>query len=251
MTSKKVFLAALLLISVSIFGNGNSEGVLYSTTEELDAISVELQDAAYTSNVSELQTIREKLLELSKDNTRSDYGAVLYHLGMTDTELLENSFDNKTINVDTLIDEGQQALELAVKITPKHSDTHRALSTFYGIVVGIKGGSSGANLSSKMSKATKKALKLDPNNALAHMEQASSYYYTPKMWGGDLEKAETSIIKSLELDPNNPDGFVYYGLILDAQGRNAEAISKLEEGLKLHPEYGELLRNLEEVKKKK
>lgn len=208
-------------------------------------------EASRAEDKARLEALHGELAELSLDQARNDRGAILYGLGLSTIALVELSFGDDSIPVIDLINEGQGALEQSVRMLPDYSDAHRALASLYSLIIPIKGGMAGANYGGKINSLLKKALRLDPDNALAHIEVAVNYYYTPEAWGGDLSKAEQSIRKAMDLDPDNPSVYVYLGLILSEQGRNPEGIEVMEQGLEKFPGHGELTRNLGDLKKKK
>jgi tetratricopeptide (TPR) repeat protein len=249
MIKRGILVTAFLVVSlVSVYAGGAAEKSVMSS--DMLNYRAKILSASIAEDKGGLTGLHGELQVLAKDTKRNDYGAVLYALGLSDIALVELSFGDKTIPVMDLIGEGQDALEKAVKLLPDYSDAHRALGSLYGLIISIKGGMEGAFLGSKMTAEIKKAIKLDPENSLAYKEMAISYYYTPVLWGGDLDKAEKNIRKALSLDDKNPDVYLYLGLILAGKGKMTEGISALEEGLKLFPGHHELSRNLEELKKK-
>lgn len=79
----------------------------------------------------------------------------------------------------------------------------------------------------------KKALELQPDSDLAHVEIGYSYYAA-----GDYKNSEAHSKKAVELDGENAGlAYINYGNALDAQGKTKKAIRVYEKGLKEHESY--------------
>jgi tetratricopeptide (TPR) repeat protein len=76
----------------------------------------------------------------------------------------------------------------------------------------------------------RKAIELDPNNAITHNDLGLSWYYQ----GQDAE-AIKSYRKAIELDPNNAIFYSNLGLSLQNQGQDAEAIESYRKAIELDP----------------
>jgi tetratricopeptide (TPR) repeat protein len=79
--------------------------------------------------------------------------------------------------------------------------------------------------------AAQKALELDDRLAEAHVAWGRLQLFDDWDWKG----AENSIIRALELDPNNLDGHFYYSLVHLGAGRLAEAIAEIQTAEQLDP----------------
>jgi TolB-like protein/Tfp pilus assembly protein PilF len=76
-----------------------------------------------------------------------------------------------------------------------------------------------------------KALKIDKNNANAHMLIADVKYLFEWDWPG----AEKAFQKSIELNPNNCTAYTWYAFFLSSMGRHREAVSMSQLALELAP----------------
>lgn len=87
----------------------------------------------------------------------------------------------------------------------------------------------------KTSEAARRALELDPRQALAHtmlgVVQARS---------GAAKDAEQSFKRAIEFNPNGGDGYYFYGLLLEYLGRWDEAREMITIAVKLDPMNGSI-----------
>lgn len=80
-----------------------------------------------------------------------------------------------------------------------------------------------------------RALDLDPNSALAFASRGRQYLETPKMFGGDVDKAIGDFHKATQLDPKSDETFVWLAIALHKKGDNVGADEALREALRLNP----------------
>ena len=85
----------------------------------------------------------------------------------------------------------------------------------------------------KMYENLNRALELDPNSAIAHHAKAIIAVWTEWNW----KKGEEAFKKSLELNPSNAMGHVFYGHLLNILNRRDEALVQADLALKLDPYY--------------
>jgi len=127
----------------------------------------------------------------------------------------------------------RQALEYfdrVIEMEPEFAPAYTGKAKAYDVIVSL-----GA-LSSKQGwflvrEWAEKALKIDKNNADAHMLIADVKYLFEWDWPG----AEKAFLKSIELNPNNSIAYNWYAIFLSAMGRNSEAISMSQRALELAP----------------
>jgi tetratricopeptide (TPR) repeat protein len=93
----------------------------------------------------------------------------------------------------------------------------------------------GPKFGPKVKAENQRALELDPNNARAAASLGRQYFEAPKMFGGDLEKAIESFRKSIQLDPQFDETYVWLATALRKKGDTAGADQALQEALKLNP----------------
>lgn len=86
--------------------------------------------------------------------------------GLAYAEELEGNKDKAY----ALIEEGVKAAKRSLELDDSSSDAHRILATFYGRIIAIKGGMTGAIYGSLNEEEIQRALQLDSGNAQAHLE---------------------------------------------------------------------------------
>jgi serine/threonine-protein kinase len=81
----------------------------------------------------------------------------------------------------------------------------------------------------KAREAVQRALELDPQSAEAHVAQALVYYIGD--W--DFSAAEASLVRALELKPNDTLNITSYAMLLLEQGRGKEAVAHAQRAWQL------------------
>ena len=98
------------------------------------------------------------------------------------------------------------------------ADAHALLADLYGRKIGYSGMLTGMRYGPKAEAETRRALQLDANNPRIYVVLGRRQLYSPKIFGGDVDKAIESFRKSTTLDPYYDEGFVWLAIAL---GRKA------------------------------
>ena len=80
-----------------------------------------------------------------------------------------------------------------------------------------------------------RALELDSRFALAYVSQGVGNYYLPPSMGGGADLALHDFDKALSIDPKLVDAYLWKGITLKKQNRNAEARQALQQALAIDP----------------
>jgi tetratricopeptide (TPR) repeat protein len=100
---------------------------------------------------------------------------------------------------------------------------------------GIKGGIGALKYAKKAKKLFEDALKIDPKalNGSAHTSLGTLYYKVPgfPVGFGNKKKAQSHLLKALEINPNGIDANYFYGDYLISKKKYKEAIPVLEKAL--------------------
>jgi tetratricopeptide (TPR) repeat protein len=80
-----------------------------------------------------------------------------------------------------------------------------------------------------------RAVELDPKSALVYLSRGVGNFYLPPSFGGGPELALKDIDKTLQIEPRNPDAWLWRGIVLRKLNRNAEAHAALKKSLELNP----------------
>jgi tetratricopeptide (TPR) repeat protein len=110
---------------------------------------------------------------------------------------------------------------------------HAFLADLYGNKIGYGGMFAGMRYGPKANDETRQALQLDANNPRAYAVVGRKYLYSPKMFGGDLDKAIDAFRKSTTLDPHGDEAFVWLAIAYRKKGDETRARAAVAEALRL------------------
>ena len=79
------------------------------------------------------------------------------------------------------------------------------------------------------------ALKLDPKNSEAHINRATSYFFTPPMFGGSKEKAIEHLKTALALDAASDTAHLWLAQVYAEMKQKDLAIAELQAARKINP----------------
>ena len=128
---------------------------------------------------------------------------------------------------------GIAAAEKAVSINGNNADYLRVLGTLYGqAIVDIP---SGLNYGAKAKDAINRAVEKAPKSSAVYVARGVGNFYLPAMLGGGPKPAIEDFKKAIELDPNNAEAYLWLGVSLHKDNRDAEARKAFEKSLALNP----------------
>ena len=107
-------------------------------------------------------------------------------------------------NDDKLIkqaaEDGASAAEKAIALDPNSSEAHRLEGeSLSQLIPHVFAG--GPRLGPRSTREIERAIELDPKNANAYIARAYNYFFTPKTFGGDKQKAAEMLQRLLNLIP--------------------------------------------------
>ena len=142
--------------------------------------------------------------------------------------------DNK--NAERALDEAIANIQQSLKVNEKSAEAHSLLADLYGrkISFGIAM-FAGPKYGPKIQAEDQRALELDPNNAAAFASRGRQFLESPKMFGGDLDRAVADFRKATQLDPKSDETFVWLAIALRKKGDDAAADAAVREALRLNP----------------
>lgn len=138
-------------------------------------------------------------------------------------------------NAERVLDETIANAQQALKLNEKSADAHSLLADLYGRKISFGGWLAGPRYGPKVAVENRRAFELNPNNSVAFASRGRQYLESPKMFGGDLDKAITDFRKATELDPNSDETFVWLAIALRKKGDNAGGDQAISEALRLNP----------------
>ncbi len=127
---------------------------------------------------------------------------------------------------------GIKAAEKAVSLKPE-AENYRLLGTLYGQAITdiLSGISYGPRAKDAINKAVEKA----PKSASVYVARGVGNYYLPAQMGGGAKNAIADFRKAIQLNPKDAEAYLWLGIALHKDNRNAEARSALEKSLALNP----------------
>jgi tetratricopeptide (TPR) repeat protein len=130
-------------------------------------------------------------------------------------------------------EQGMKLAEKAVALKPTVADGYRVLGTLYG--QGITDVMSGLSYGPKAKSAIAKAMELAPKSPMVWVAQGVGNYYLPSALGGGPANAIVSLRKAIEIDPKNAEAWMWLGVSLRKDGKDAEARQAFTKSLQLNP----------------
>ena len=201
-----------------------------------DPLSAAIEAARKTRDEKQLQSMRTQLEQKIAQNS-SDAGLYLESARVLGyfADVYEMRKDNKAAAaaVDKAIDAAQRSIQL----DDKSADAHSVLADLYGRKIALGNGMfAGPKFGPKVKEENAKALALDDKNPRAWASLGRQYLMAPKMFGGDVSKAIESLEKSVALDPQRDETYVWLARAYKKHGDKAKAEAAIQRALTLNPD---------------
>jgi len=193
----------------------------------------QLEDGRSSLNEQTLTAARKVFEEcIQRDNKDA---LCYYHLARTDSYLVkvkESQNDRKAAQrwLDSAIENSRRS----VALDDRSSDAHALLSDLYGSKIGFGRMFAGMRYGPKANDEAQRAFQLDANNPRAYVVVGRKYLYSPKMFGGDLDKAIESFQKAATIDPHGDEAFVWLAIAYRKKGDEIHAQAAVAEALRLN-----------------
>lgn len=129
---------------------------------------------------------------------------------------------------------GVKAAEQAVALQPGMAEYYRVLGTLCGQVVPANV-IMGLSYGKRAKDAIDKAVALDPKSPAAYMARGVGNYYLPEALGGGVALAVADFHKSVELDAKDAEAWLWLGIALRKQNKNADARQAFAKSVELDP----------------
>jgi tetratricopeptide (TPR) repeat protein len=132
-----------------------------------------------------------------------------------------------------IAEQGIRFAEKTVTLKPANAEYYRLLGTLYGqAVTDIM---SGLTYGPKAKDAINKAVEKAPRSSMMYVARGVGNYYVPAQLGGGARLSIPDFQKAIELDPKNAEAFLWLGLSLRKENRDAEARQAFTKSLELNP----------------
>lgn len=129
---------------------------------------------------------------------------------------------------------GIKAAEKAVSLKPDYAPYYVVLGTLCGQVIPANV-LMGLSYGKRAKDAVDKAIATDPKLSSAYEARGVGNYYLPAGFGGGYDLAIADFQKAIALDAHNAEAYLWLGLSLRKQNKNAEARQAFAKSLELDP----------------
>lgn len=130
---------------------------------------------------------------------------------------------------------GLAPAQKAVSTDGSNAEYHRLLGALCGQVIPANPFVGALKYGQCARDEINKAIQLNSGLALAYVSRGVGNYYLPASMGGGPELAVQDFDKAISIDPKLPDSYLWKGITLRKENRNAEARKALEQAVRLAP----------------
>jgi tetratricopeptide (TPR) repeat protein len=170
-----------------------------------------------------------------------------FKLAQAQFALLSSTMRTKDEDLfDLYYDETVELIEKLIEQDKKWAEPPALLSAVYGLKMAYSP-MQGMFLGPRSGSLIEKAKKLDPSSPFVMKVYANSKFFTPEMWGGDLQEAITAYEKSIQLYEAKQellksnwiyiDALAFMGQAYQKNEDKGKAIAAYEKALKVEPEF--------------
>jgi hypothetical protein len=110
-----------------------------------------------------------------------------YYMGLANVRI---AFMSKKKMIDEYCDKAEAYINKADSLNPNNSEIYVVKAMVTSARISVNPASRGSKYGPMSNEILGKAKTLDPNNPRVFVQQGTSLYYTPKMFGGGKDKAE-------------------------------------------------------------
>jgi tetratricopeptide (TPR) repeat protein len=132
-----------------------------------------------------------------------------------------------------IAEQGIRFAEKTVAMKPGNAEYYRLLGTLYGQA--ITDIMSGLSYGSKAKDAINRAVEKAPKSSMMYVARGVGNYYVPAQLGGGAKLAIPDFQKAIELDRASAEAWLWLGLSLRKENRDAEARQAFAKSLELNP----------------
>ncbi len=135
------------------------------------------------------------------------------------------------------VDKAIDAAQRSIQINDKSADAHSLLADLYGRKISLGNAMfAGPKFGPKVKEENAKAMALDGKNPRVWASLGRQYLIAPKMFGGDVSKAIESLEKSVALDPQQDETYVWLARVYKKHGDKAKVDDAIQHALSMNPD---------------
>jgi len=194
-----------------------------------------LEQARRTQDEAQLRSLEAELTERGTQNPSNP--EIPYQLALVESwllDLLERRSDKKAASAT--VDKAIEAVRKSIALKEDSADPHSLLADLYGRKIPFGGMFAGPRYGPKITEENKRALALDDKNPRVWASLGRQYFFAPKMFGGDINRAVESFQKSLTLDARRDETWVWLARAFQKQGNKPKARDAVQHALQLNPQ---------------
>ena len=199
----------------------NGEQIWSDRFEEPEAGIFALQDAL-SSNIAKTLEFQLNKADIEK----------LAHRGTENAEAYEMYLRGRFYQSQNTVAGFNRSLELyqqAAALDPNFAEAHAGIADIN--VLKFNFGAAKDEVIGEARQAVNRALQLDPELSNAYTSTSLIQFLVDRDWPA----AEQSLLKAIEIDPNNADAYLRYAYFLMRLGRFDESIEKNQKATELNP----------------
>lgn len=193
---------------------------------------------------SVLETARDRQDRAALEKVVDDYSAAAaktpndaaaqYRLALAASYLAEVAIEQRDKKqAQQAAERGIKAGEKAVALKPGDPECYRLLGTLYGQA--ITDILSGLSYGPRAREAIGKAVAQAPKSSSVYVARGVGNYYLPAQLGGGTDLAIADFRKAIELDSRNAEAWLWLGIALRKDKKDAEARQAFTRSLELNP----------------
>lgn len=222
-----------VLAVLAIAGSGSHLHAQDSFAASVATAEIQLDNARSTLDETALASVMqvfEGCVQQRAGNSRCYYDLGWVCSYLVDAKERQNDKQGALRSLDSAIENAQRSINL----DGGFADAHALLADLYGRKIGYGGMLAGMRLGPKADTETKRALQLDPNDPRIYVVLGRRQLYSPKIFGGDIDKAIDSFRRSAKLDPHYDEAFVWLAIAYERKGDLSSAKASADEALRLN-----------------
>src|SRR6266850_5324240 len=226
-----------IVIVAVVFGLMPSNGLTQTSSADADLDSALrlLEEGRTTLDNKSLAAARDAWTRLTQQHP--DNALYFYQLARANGYRVEAyAAHGDKRNAERSLDEAVGNIEQSLQLNEKSADAHSLLADLYGRRISFGTGIFiGPKYGPKVQAENRRAIELEPNNPRAFASRGRQHLETPKMFGGDVDKAIADFRRAVELDPKADETFVWLAMALPKKGDSGAADHAVQEALRLNP----------------
>jgi tetratricopeptide (TPR) repeat protein len=228
--SRRVF---LLAGAVSL---GLMSSAFTAPAQTDDPLAPALEAARRRRDPSQLESLKSQLEQRASQNPND--ASSQYKLALVESYLVDVAESRKDKKAAiAALDKAIEADQRAIQLDDRSADAHSLLADLYGRKIGLGGGMfAGPRFGPKVGEENKRAVALDEKNPHVWASTGRQYLMAPKAFGGDTARAIDSFKKSLTLDPNQDETWVWLAKAYEKQSNKTNARDAIQHALQLNPQ---------------